>query len=33
MREVHDDLMVLEEGHSAEVVVTCCPSAASAKIK
>lgn len=32
MRE-DQDLMVLEEGHSQEVVQGCCTTAASAKIR
>lgn len=31
MREEHDDLVVLEEGHSLEAVQTCC-TANAAKI-
>jgi hypothetical protein len=33
MQETHDELVVLEEGHEAGVVMACCSSAGSAKIK
>jgi len=32
MREEHDDLVVLEEGHEAGVVRACCASGNSAKL-
>jgi len=32
MREVHEDLMVLEEGSTAGVVQSCCKGGASAKV-
>ena len=30
MREVHEDLVVLEEGHALGVVGTCCSSSSAA---
>jgi len=32
MREVHEDLMVLEEGHEVGVVQGCCGSSNMAKL-
>ena len=33
MQETHEELMVLEEGHEAGVVNSCCTTGANAKIK
>jgi|GEM_PF-1299622 len=32
MREVQEELVVLEEGHSPEAVVSCCATANVAKL-